>query len=491
MIRKNFINRTIILIKNVKIMGGKTDLTVIESDQVNGEQGIEYYDNGPVPAYCVSEIISAQDSHKLVEGFTFKLVDNDYIVIGKLEKGGEGYTYAVKQKNNDKIKVLKIISSGISNSAIDLETRLSSEFFRINKALQTNYTAFSINMEQIAVISDFIEGRNLEHEMKETNKVFSQQEIVDILLQITENYLSPIHTEGLVHRDIKPANIIVTNLETADGSKQKKYSLIDFGCVRDNDALATLTGRFVGTLGYSRIKGKYETSDDFYSLSKTAYFLSTGKHPEFIAINEYDKMQDEKRIAALNMDVQLKDILLKMLGHNNKYSTAEELLHELKNYKEKSAAKNNAAIALDVKSARIIADYKEASQMPESLKQKISGIKALFKEKYDGSISYRNPLTQEFLNDLDNVLIGLGYRKELNFVSEKHLGVRNPIVYVREKKNSQEIEVLHLKDPSLSRGKTIDYKISDYFDYLVVDNLDRARKICAAVYWEKLDKEKL
>ncbi|MBI5392365.1 protein kinase [Candidatus Woesearchaeota archaeon] len=426
----------------------------------------------------------------LPDGFEIQSLKEDkvYTIRTKFAKGGEGQSYiATDQQGN--IKVVKIKELGESKQFTDFEEKVSAEFKQINEKLGTNYHVFTIDEQYLATVADYIEGRNIKEELKSRNAVFSEQEVIDVLLQLAEKYLQPLHEVGIVHRDIKPENIIAS---TDQEDKTKKYSLIDFGSIRQHDQLATVTGHFVGSLGYSKIKGRYEKSDDFYSLARTAYFLFTAKDPEFVAIDEFDKMADERRFKALKIDDGLRDILLKMAGHekNKRYSSADEIIAELRNIDKRLkqgnqngiSAKKSPIVTIDVESAQKLTRYREAAEPPIALLQKIEGLKTLFAEQYAGCKADRHPLSAAFLSDLNEVMVGLGYYKETIFLDASQK--MTPIVtYIRNRKDSTTIDVLHLKSTAIDNNK--DKNIDDYFDYFTVDDKDIAKKLCGAAYCTK------
>ncbi len=353
----------------------------------------------------------------------------------KLGQGGEGHTYL--SKNADGVeRVLKFVERSNGTSTEELEDKLSSELRRVNTLLGANYSAFAINSLNVGIVGDFAEGRNLEKEIIEGNKAYTESEVIDFLTKVCTQFLEPLHNGGVVHKDIKPQNIIVNS--------DREYTLIDFGTIRSVNDLATMTVTMRGTPGYSRIKSKHEVSDDFYSLAKTAYFLFTGRHPEFIGHDEYDRMEDEKKFNALRIDENLKNVLWKMLGHDNTYDNVDSLLGDLRKLQV-----NSDESKVDVRSARELAKYREASIVPSDLQERITGFKELFFEKYEDKLAERVPIEREDKDALVRILQDLGYTQQGE-------------VYVRPHKSTEHIDVISFEGDNYAQirhGQV--YKLED------------------------------
>src|SRR3989344_4407721 len=392
-----------------------------------------------------------------------------YTIQEPLGKGGEGYSYVALDPDGNQ-KVVKIITPSASSTTLNLEEKLRGEFRVINRALGTNYTSFPVNPLDIAVVGDFVNGLNLEQEVIQTDRAFTQSEAAECMLQLLKGYVKPLHDEGIVHRDIKPQNIICTHNE--DGSV--KYTLIDFGNIRQNNGLATITLTMKGTPGYSRIKGQYEFSDDFYSLAKTAYFLITGRHPEFVGAEKYDELNDGEKFSALRVDDKFRKVLFKMLGHEKKkaYTSADDLIRDLE-----KARNEKAELELDLSSAKALTLYRESSVMPESLQRRINGIKARFVEEYKGAVAKCHRLSDEYLRDLEEVLMELGYKRMVRGVFTKPFFPRSGEyvelpVYERSGKESSKREILSVDNGIISRNYFRFFTLKEETDlepYLISD----------------------
>ncbi len=351
-----------------------------------------------------------------------------YTIQEKLGSGGEGHSYLALNEEK-KRKVVKFVPAG---TAIDLEQRLTEEYTRLNQIIPRDYSAFPVGLAHLVLVSDFVEGVNLDQELALRGKVYSPTETVDFLLNVVERQIKPLHQNGLVHRDLKPANIICTHTED-----RVDYSIIDFGTLREHNALATVTMNLKGTPGYARFKGKYESHDDLYSLARVAYFLLTGKHPEFIAHEKYDRMHDEEVFGALPIDKRFRSVLFRMLGHdvNQRYTSIDDLVSDLQTVKRK-VKDSTKSVEIDLSSARQLTQYRESAVVPLDLQRRINGIQERFKEQYLKTKRDRNPLDTEFKQDLEAVLIDLGYKPDWEYQREN-----GECVYLRKRKETSSIDV--------------------------------------------------
>ncbi len=386
----------------------------------------------------------------LPAGFVINNPKNDaiYTIQEKLGSGGEGHSYLALSngdssgdlEKNTKRTVVKFVPVGTA-APMDLEQKLTEEYTRLNTIIPRNYSAFSIGSSELAshlaIVSDFVEGRNLEQELTSRKRTYTPEETVDFLLKVVEKQVKPLHQQGLVHRDLKPANIICTTR-----NDETDYSFIDFGTLREHNALATVTVNLKGTRGYSRFKGKYECADDYYSLARVAYFLLTGNQPEFVAHERYDKMYDEEVFGAMPLDKRFSKVIFRMLGHDSdkRYLSVDELVKDLQKLKRKVKETKTEDSGMDLNSAQALTHYREAAKFPLDLQRRINGLQERFKEQYSRTKRERNPLDADFKRDLGSVLTKLGYER-WNFPKEKELPL-----YVRKRKESSSIDVLIIND---------------------------------------------
>ncbi len=124
------------------------------------------------------------------------------------------------------------------------------------------------------LIQEFIEGLNLEQELKKKGN-FNEQKIKTFLGDVLP-ILKYVHQNKVIHRDIKPENLIRRGSD-------KKIFLVDFGAskVIENTRLS-VTGTVIGSAQYASPEqsfGKPKYCSDLYSLGVTCLYLLTGVDP--------------------------------------------------------------------------------------------------------------------------------------------------------------------------------------------------------------------
>ncbi len=142
---------------------------------------------------------------------------------------------------------------------------------------------FSVDGREYLVM-DFVEGRDLQEILQETQRRGEQLKEIQVLAWATQllDALEYMHSQDppVVHRDIKPSNIKVTPRGTV--------KLVDFGLVKvlqpdDSRTVTVVQGR--GTVAYTPLEqyggdtGFTDNRSDIYAVGATLYHLLCGQPP--------------------------------------------------------------------------------------------------------------------------------------------------------------------------------------------------------------------
>jgi serine/threonine protein kinase len=219
----------------------------------------------------------------------------EYRIEGVLGVGGFGITYLAIDKHLDKKVVIKeflpndiavrkdgdtVVAKSHSDkdnfewgmSRFLQEAKTLAKFnhpniVKINRFFQANNTAY--------FVMDYEEGKDLQEYIGNNNKIFSEEEIYNIIMPILDG-LREVHSHDFLHRDIKPGNIFIR--------KNGTPMLIDFGASRFAMGAKSKSLSVVLTEGYAPKEQYSSTSKqgpytDIYAIGAVMYKMATGKTP--------------------------------------------------------------------------------------------------------------------------------------------------------------------------------------------------------------------
>jgi len=266
------------------------------------------------------------------------LLAGKYTIVEVAGRGGMGIVYKAedtKLKRNIALKFLppELIRDPESRERFVLEARAAAALSHPNIC-----TIHEICEEEgnSFIAMEYIEGQSLKARMKRAP--LGVEEAVGIAVQVAEG-LEEAHKKGIIHRDIKSANIMVTDKGQA--------KIMDFGLAKvKGGTLLTREGTTLGTVAYmSPEQARGEEVDhrsDIWSLGVVLYEMLSGKLP-FMGDREasilYSVVHEEpKPLKAIKPDVpvELQQIINRALKKKpeSRYSSASEMLKDLKNYRD-------------------------------------------------------------------------------------------------------------------------------------------------------------
>lgn len=145
----------------------------------------------------------------------------------------------------------------------------------------------SIENNELIVIEEYIQGRNLVSLLKEKHKL-DPQEVTSITINVCKA-LMHLHSLPIpiIHRDIKLANIMIDN--------HSHVILVDFDVSRFYKTEMNMDTTILGTEGYAAPEQfgfkQTDARSDIYALGIVMNFLLTGMHPkEFLCQGELTRI---------------------------------------------------------------------------------------------------------------------------------------------------------------------------------------------------------
>ena len=257
-----------------------------------------------------------------------------YEILGLLGVGGMGAVYKARDREVDRLVVLKVIRPELAGNPEILQ-RFKQELILARQITHKNVIRiFDLGeAEGIKFISmEYIEGKDLRTALTERGK-FPPEEAAETIRQVSDA-LEAAHSEGVVHRDLKPQNIMVDKLG--------KVTVMDFGIARSMEQPGmTQTGAIIGTPEYmSPEQAKGEETDarsDLFSLGIIFYELLTGKTPYHAptAVAMLVKRTQERATPPVKLDPAipkyLNDVVVKCLeiDRKDRYQKASEIAADL------------------------------------------------------------------------------------------------------------------------------------------------------------------
>uniref|UniRef100_A0A7S3G4B8 non-specific serine/threonine protein kinase n=1 Tax=Palpitomonas bilix TaxID=652834 RepID=A0A7S3G4B8_9EUKA len=206
---------------------------------------------------------------------------SDFQVLRQVGKGSYGSVYQVERKSDKKIYALKKVK--LRNMSQKEKENSFNEIRCLASMKHRNilgyYDAFMDGDENLCIITEFVNGGDLETRIKklaQAKSFFSENDIWNIFIQMCDG-VKALHSWNIIHRDLKCANVFLD----ADGT----IRLGDFGVskVLSKEKWAKTQ---IGTPYYvspEMWKNRpYDMKSDIWSLGCILYEM-TALHPPFRA----------------------------------------------------------------------------------------------------------------------------------------------------------------------------------------------------------------
>lgn len=212
-----------------------------------------------------------------------KIINNKYLILEKLGKGGMGQVYLCKSLSIGNLWAVKYIPYSSYNSSYLMveETILK----KLNHIYLPRIVDVIYEQGGVYIVESYIEGVPLNKKMEKEGP-FHEEVVIEWGKQLCEalRYLHNLKPNPVIYRDMKPSNVIISNAEVAiliDFGISKEYKGVEEG---GPDPLLAFTSRYAAPeqlLGYS------DQRSDIYSLGVMLLYLLTTKELKELKSNPY------------------------------------------------------------------------------------------------------------------------------------------------------------------------------------------------------------
>jgi len=261
-----------------------------------------------------------------------------YKIFEEIGRGGMGIVYKAEDIRLQRTVALKVLLPQISDDP-ELKERFLIEARAAAALSHPNICVIHEVGEDEGrpyIAMEYVEGETLRDRIR--RKPLKAEEILDLTGQIAAG-LSEAHGKGIIHRDIKSVNIMITDKGLA--------KIMDFGLakIRGGTSL-TRTQTTLGTVAYmspEQAMGRdIDHRTDLWSLGVVLYEMLAGELPfkgEYDVSVIHSILHEEPKSLKIRkppIPVELQQIVSRALKKNPdaRYSSAEDILKELKVYKK-------------------------------------------------------------------------------------------------------------------------------------------------------------
>jgi len=278
----------------------------------------------------VEDTVGADPEESLTEGRTF----GNYVILGRISRGGMGIVYKAKQISLDRIVAMKVLA--------EREEATPADFIREAQAVAQLRHPYVVAIHEVGrhegvdyFTMDYVEGLPLNQVA--ASEGLSEREVASILLKVCEA-VHYAHTQGLLHRDLKPANILV--------DRKRSPVLIDFGIAKGKDDEED-EGSIVGSPAYLPPEyltgaGRYGIAGEVYALGATLYSALAGQTPhtgvDTVQVLKRAQVETPTHIRRVRRSVSrdLGEIVMTALQRDPdyRYSTVQDLANDLRRWLE-------------------------------------------------------------------------------------------------------------------------------------------------------------
>lgn len=196
-------------------------------------------------------------------GHPSMMIADRYEVAGSSFVGGMAAVWPCRDRILDRQVAIKVMPGSADRRRIRDE--LGALLKMRSKHVVQVYDVLRIGKDDLAIVQEFIDGRDLFDEALAPKTAI---EYLRLVWQIASG-IADIHGLGVIHRDIKPNNMKI--------DPEGVVKVFDFGLARDEGRGASTVG-FVGTPGFAAPElyahhAKFTAAVDTYAFGATALFV--------------------------------------------------------------------------------------------------------------------------------------------------------------------------------------------------------------------------
>ncbi len=194
------------------------------------------------------------------------------------------------------------------------------------------------------LVMEFIEGKDLEAIVQETEDFLPEQKVVSWAIELCEvlTYLHNHKPQPVVFRDMKPSNVMIDHHD--------HVRLIDFGIARVFQP--GQKGTMIGTEGYSppeQYRGEASPAGDIYALGATLHHLLTRRDPRAEAPFSFSERPIRKINPAVSPEIQAVIEAALAYDPKDRFPNAEAMRQALVSAAKKTGLLSGAEAGLLIK----------------------------------------------------------------------------------------------------------------------------------------------
>lgn len=276
------------------------------------------------------------------EKYIGKLLDGRYEILELIGSGGMANVYKAlchRLNRYDAIKIMRDDTAANDSFRKKFKAESQAVAMLSHPNIVSVYdVSHSDDVEYI--VMELIDGVTLKQYMQKMGAL-SSEEVLSFSTQIAKA-LVHAHERGIIHRDIKPQNIMLL--------KDGMIKVADFGIASLQNEIEDSKHETVGSVHYispEQARGAAaDARSDIYSLGIVMYEMLTGKLPYTgnsdveIAVMHINSEAVAPSKLNNNIPEELERICLKAMSSDisERYQSAEELLADLEEYKNRTLA---------------------------------------------------------------------------------------------------------------------------------------------------------